>query len=422
EMASPCERDHPACVLHGYMLLRLRADVLGQRALAGEAAKAETALRAVFPADAVTRLHGLLSGVPSLDSTHACLMLADRILKMLQEEAAPPTPGDDPAGQDRPDQPAAASSEGEKGDGQGEPSQKGANTGQTGADPAHRNALKAVLSAGDGDLRPDLFEAVENRLNGVSIPCSGTFFPLVEDAAADQAVGGALRQRVSVESARLRAALQGIVQASRLERPWHRRQGRRIDGRRLHRLASGDSRVFEQRLPKKAPNTAIHLLVDRSRSMNNKASRGSGGDRRVDIALRAALALTFALDGIAGVNPGATAFPGSRNDRVTRLLAHGRPAKTRAGAFALSASGSTPLDRALWYAASAVLACREERKVILTLTDGEPNNAAAALEIIQRCEASGIELAGIGIGIDVGHLFKRSAFIQTVDELGRKLF
>ena len=83
---------------------------------------------------------------------------------------------------------------------------------------------------------------------------------------------------------------------------------------------------------------------------------------------------------------------------------------------------TTPLHEALWYAALSVMSTREERKVIMVLTDGQPDDVDAAKAIIKRIEATGIELFGIGICFDTSHLFSRSILINDVSELRSELF
>ena len=77
---------------------------------------------------------------------------------------------------------------------------------------------------------------------------------------------------------------------------------------------------------------------------------------------------------------------------------------------------------ALWYAAADLMARREERKVLITLTDGEPDDWKSAADIIAKATASGIELIGIGIQQDVSRLFPVAIQIQSVDDLKGELF
>ena len=223
---------------------------------------------------------------------------------------------------------------------------------------------------------------------------------------------------------KIRAALQGLVQSQSLKRTQHSNRGRRIDGKRLHHLALGDSKVFLGSSLKASPNTAIHLLVDKSESMGYQVLDRQRNQMmtRMPIALEASLALALALEGLQGVNPGVTAFPGGHEAAVYRLLEHGQRVRQRAGAFSLAASGSTPMTEAIWFAAAALLRCQEPRKVLMVMTDGQPDHQLSTLEILQRCRDSGIETVGVGLGIEVSHLFPVSIVISDFRELRNQLF
>ena len=76
-----------------------------------------------------------------------------------------------------------------------------------------------------------------------------------------------------------------------------------MDARKLHRVVTGDTRVFLKPEAKKRPNTAVHIPVDMSSSMAYKAANGK---ERQDIAREASLAISMALEAIPGVNPAVT--------------------------------------------------------------------------------------------------------------------
>ena len=246
--------------------------------------------------------------------------------------------------------------------------------------------------------------------------------PLAMDPTRNSVIGNALINRVLNESGKIRASLQGLVQSSRYDRPVNKRSGNRIDGRKLSRLVQGDSRIFERRHLHRVPNTAIHLLVDSSGSMNGVYDPNKPSHRLINLAMESAVALALALEGISGVNPAVTRFPFGDTENVVPLLKHGQKVRPNAAVFSLTTDGGTPLDAALWYAAASVLATREERKVIMVLTDGQPDDECSAKTIIHRCEATGIELVGIGICYDTSHLFDRSILISNVSELRAELF
>jgi len=459
---------HPAKVLSQFLLFRLRHDILGQKALDSFADSAESLLEETFPAGAVTRLFGLLSDVPHLNETRDCIRLADQILRMIQEEqekaeeqarqqsqqqqspsnsGGPSDPSDDSADDQSDDAPSDAEdsqmdqqSQPDNANGQSDTSSdvdnskdhqsgQGATSSHSGADDPSQDAeqlaqiLTSVLSAGQDDLPDDLFEVAQALLGNQPRNSydSEIHLPLAMEPNRNLSIGNAILSRALSESGKIRASLQGLIQSSRYERPINKRSGNRIDGRKLVRLSQGDSRVFERRTHKQAPNTALHLLVDASGSMNNRISQTSPLTL-AHVAMDSAVALALALEGISGVNPAITRFPHRDTDNVNPLLKHGQKVRPNAPAFSAITNGGTPLHTALWYAAASVMATREDRKVIMVLTDGEPDDYDAAKSVIRRCGATGIELVGVGICIDTSHLFDNSICINNVSDLRSELF
>ena len=119
-----------------------------------------------------------------------------------------------------------------------------------------------------------------------------------------------------------------------------------------------------------------------------------------------------------------SAFPGlsGRDDSVAVLVRHGERPRARAGAFIQDTRGGTPLAGALWFAAADLLARPEPRRIALVLTDGKPDNAADAMEILRLCTASGLETVGVGIDVDVSALFATALRVRQVADLRTALF
>jgi cobalamin biosynthesis protein CobT len=248
--------------------------------------------------------------------------------------------------------------------------------------------------------------------------------PSADDVGADPALGRDLLARVRAESARLTARLLGLVQASRQDRPLPVRHGRRLAPTKLHRAVVGDDRLFLRRQRRVAPDTAVHLLVDLSGSMARCVPVGTQRVSAARVALDAALALALALDAIPGVAVAVTAFPGIAGQEtvLARLVRHGQPPRTRAGAFAQIPRGGTPLAGALWYAAADLLARDAQRRLVLVLTDGRPDDRPGAQRILALCQDASIETIGVGIAIDVGALFPTAVTVNALGELRRALF
>ena len=194
-------------------------------------------------------------------------------------------------------------------------------------------------------------------------------------------------------SAAMRIQLQGLLQSSVMARSKIGRHGR-LDSRQLHRLSVTDSRVFRRDARKEGTNTAVHILLDCSGSMR----------RRIKLTTQVCHAVATALDVIDGINVGVTAFPagtptdgGNGNDRgptVCSILKHNE--RMHAG-FAVSATGCTPLGEALWWVLQQMQPLPEPRKVILILTDGDPDSFNVAFDAIEDGRRFGVEIYGLGI-------------------------
>tara|TARA_R100001594_G_scaffold32864_3_gene61051 strand:- start:870 stop:2948 length:2079 start_codon:yes stop_codon:yes gene_type:complete len=79
--------------------------------------------------------------------------------------------------------------------------------------------------------------------------------------------------------------------------------------------------------------------------------------------------------------------------------------KARCGFISkLSPNGGTPLEEALAWAGLHIRKREEERKVVIVLTDGGVSHVCAS--ITHLLEKWGVEAIGVGIGLDVSHVFK----------------
>ncbi|POZ50626.1 cobaltochelatase CobT-related protein [Methylovulum psychrotolerans] len=402
----------PATILSNFMLLRLSADVLGFKSLNDVADAAEADLAKTFPEASVTRLMALLSDVPFLQNTRDCVRLADRILRMFEEERE--TAAQHEHQEQFPESPPEDSPQ--------PPGQANDVQAQEQEQTQFYQILSSVLNASDEDLPVDRAETIRDILDGQHQACydEDVELPVARKPECNAVLGQELLKKVLGHSARLRLALQSFVQGSQNHSRSHKRSGNKIDGSRLHKLALGDSRLFVHQAPKQSPNAAFAILIDASVSMNTEVA--DTGQNRIGLAMEAALALALALEAIPGVNPSVTKFPYEDTNDVVPLLRHGQKVRPNAAAFLPVTSGLTPLCSALWYTASSVLSAREHRKIIMVLNDGQPDNLDATRSVIRRCEASGIELIGVGIGYDTSHLFSRSIVINDLSELGTQLF
>ncbi|EOU2520622.1 VWA domain-containing protein [Vibrio cholerae] len=417
------EQLEPASNLQAWLLFRLRCHFLGQKALTPLYQAVDERVRQLFPAAAMSRLSAMLTAVPSLGSTGEVLKLVDAIVAMLEEESRPPqdesdADGGDDIGQD-------ASNDSNNSSDSQTPETDSSATGdvaETG-DSDHSDQadnLRQALEASAAQFEPDTFAQVAEVLSEQAEGHQGVT-PLSLPQAEQAMLGDeAILTLSASESAQIRARLRGMVQSSQDNRNHAKRQGLRVATHRLAASQAGESRLFIQRQPRIAPNAAVHLLVDISGSMGKPI--GEGNRKYFHVANEAALALAMALEGIPGVVPAVSYFPGIHQEVSIALLPK-QSVRHRAACFDQKPRGCTPMAQAMWFAANSLLAQKQKRKLMIVLTDGDPDDWAATHDIVDRCRRSGFELLGIGIQTrSVERFFPQSIVINDVKDLKRELF
>jgi Mg-chelatase subunit ChlD len=221
------------------------------------------------------------------------------------------------------------------------------------------------------------------------------------------------------ETNALRTKLNGLIQASKLKRSPPRRVGHRVDTRSLHKLASLDTRVFRGRESKTAVNTAVVVLLDQSGSMRGQKEE----------ATKAAMAVSMALDSIPGVKLAIAGFNSVVNERGDRHIPSVSPMKsfgqrTDKQCFMPHSGGGTPIAEGLWWSASELLSqTTVERRVVICITDGGPDDYQATMDIVSKLKTADIETNAIGIGVPISkELFPVNCTISSISELPEKVF
>src|SRR5690606_39240353 len=126
---------------------------------------------------------------------------------------------------------------------------------------------------------------------------------------------------------------------------------------------------------------------------------------------------------IRGVNPAVTFFCNLARQPVWSVVPHGQKVRPNAGRFHFYPMGTTPMAEGIWYAGYELSKTREQRKLLMVITDGDADDRSSCLEVIASCQAGGIECLGIGIGhTPVATLFPRSVSIERVEDLRNTLF
>ena len=417
------EQLEPASNLQAWLLFRLRCHFLGQKALTPLYQAVDERVRQLFPAAAMSRLSAMLTVVPSLASTGEVLKLVDAIVAMLEEESRPPQDESDADGGDDIGQDASNysnnSSDSQTPEADSSAMGDAAETGDSDHSDQADN-LRQALEASAAQFEPDTFAQVAEVLSEQAEGHQGVT-PLSLPQAEHAMLGDeAILTLSASESAQIRARLRGMVQSSQDNRNHAKRHGLRVATHRLAASQAGESRLFIQRQPRIAPNAAVHLLVDISGSMGKPI--GEGNRKYFHVANEAALALAMALEGIPGVVPAVSYFPGIHQEVSIALLPK-QSVRHRAACFDQKPRGCTPMAQAMWFAANSLLAQKQKRKLMIVLTDGDPDDWAATHDIVDRCRRSGFELLGIGIQTrSVEKFFPQSIVINDVKDLKRELF
>ena len=273
--------------------------------------------------------------------------------------------------------------------------------------------LTALLHAEAQDLPQNLGELLSTAL----VLCqSESAFESVTVAAEGFRPSGVLPESQKLQalqaSIALRTRLQGLLQARTQKRCSIGRRGALHPGS-LHRLQTGNPRIFRREAEQAGLNTAVHILLDVS---------GSMGGAPIVLAKQACFAVAKALENIKGVNPAVTAFPAmASTSSVFPIMRHGQKVPD---SFDINTSGGTPLAAALWWVMQTMLFLREQRKIILIITDGVPDSTHAAIHVVGVAQKLGFEVYGLGIRDEhIGLLLPQtSRVINDLPELAPTMF
>lgn len=233
--------------------------------------------------------------------------------------------------------------------------------------------------------------------------------------------GAALYGRAKASTVALRARLHHLLQTLTESKVEVGRRGRPLVTE-LWRLRTGNANVFELEEDGPELDTAVTLLLDVSGSM-----KGTTGSRSspIELVKLAAMAVTHALDGVRGLECAVYAFPGEQGStlQVSRVKGFHQHARQASSAIAgLFAEGGTPLAEALYAVGPEVAASRKELKVLILISDGDPNDVPSAREALASAECQGIEVLGLGVQHDLSHLIRRCEQIDSAEQLAPALF
>lgn len=420
--------DNEATQLHQYLLHRLRSEYLNREASHSLAEASELVAAKTFPPGFFVRLDGLLGKQMSkLDSSKDCLSLARAILKALkeaeEEQQQEQASQDDQNSDANDDSPTGGEVDSQSSDdndeGQSDPQQDSqgnqSDMSDIDDDTDGEGASLHERLLNESDLPDDAIDLLRGELaDQARDDNDGDSFTIeasnIGDDMQNQGDTCGLNAGILASSA-IRSRLIGLLAAQTRQQQRLHTRGKRVDGKRLARLASGDSRVFIQRDDVHRPETSVHVLLDCSGSMGNIQ----------DIANQATVSLALAVSSIPKCDIACSMFPGI-NGEVSPMIHRGQPVRASLGRFAVSSSGGTPLAPAMLYAARELAQSKRQRKVMIIVTDGAPNSGGA-VHYMNDLVKGYIDIYAIGIGSTaVSQYFEKWSVINNVKELQQALF
>ena len=454
-----------ASILQRYILYRLRHEVLRQQPMQGVAENALSVASSKLPAGMLTRLDALMFQVTDCASEDEVFQLADAIIDMIKEEkekederkkqkeeqkqqqeqenqqqqADDPQPGqpgsDEGDGEDDGTEDEAGSASSEKTDSESEAgnqsesskdaqseagndtdSTQTAGSGDAIEEENAAQALSNILDMSENDVEEDLGEMLQAALNAAAVnePRSGVCIPMPNNFKANIPT-------VNVDLAMIRGSINAVrtrtlqwMESVSEDDVVHSRSGMQIDSSRIWSGRLGGS-VFVRKDEGIDLNAAVSIVVDRSGSMMDIIGK----------AAQAAVATMLAFD-VPGIKTQVMVFPWHENNQegVSVIKRWQESPRQLAGKVSnLTVDGSTPMAEAILYAASDISRRDESLRIVLVVTDGDPDDADAARHVIERARESGITVVALGIGVDPSSVFseKYAAMIKDVGELSSSM-
>lgn len=198
------------------------------------------------------------------------------------------------------------------------------------------------------------------------------------------------------ESARLASQLAGLLQTMVMNRGGFSTRGK-LDSRRLARIAVGRPDIFSSRVEKKGLDTEVIIALDVSGSMGTGRYHRdtSRAKEKIDVANEALFSILTALKSIQGVKSMAYTY----SNRIMHLCEFDTHFNRNSLMF-VDPSGGTPTGEALQYAITK-FSPNAKRKLVILITDGDPDNRDYFRESLRIVKRQGVEVVGVGI-MDTG--------------------
>lgn len=440
---SALEDSTEAEVLQYYMLYKLRHDVLSQRGVAPVLEPTAKVAESRFPVGMKTRLDALMYEVINCESEREVFDLTAAIIKMIKEEkekeeererkqqeassgagnGQPQTGAGDPSqgnasgesdGEtgEQGDAQGTVDSSGEGGQQEGGQEQSEPPSGAGGNGAGSAKALDELLSMAGDQVAQDVGEMLEQAINQAAAKAkwkrNSVTMPNVHPMKLRRSAVDMNRIRASINAIRTKT-LNWMSSASETDK-LHSRAGVMLDFSRLHAVPFGGD-VFVRESEGIDLNAAVSVLIDRSCSMSSEIQQ----------AAYAAMATMLAFD-VPGIETQVSVFPtcvgGEEGVGVIKRWQEA-PRDLASRIASLTTDGGTPMSEAMLWAAADLVRREETLRIVVVVTDGQPNNLESAKDVVARARADSIAVVGLGIGVDPSGVFgeKYSAALTDINEL-----
>lgn len=426
--------------LLGKVMAYGRGRLLQQASIAPLEKECDEMIDDAFGETFIDELEKIIAGIPKLKNTTGTIAMARKVVDLILNPPPPPQPPqpqpsnqqqeDDQDGDDS-QQDATSGQQDATGDDQQE--SEGGSEGQPSKAPPEASNGDEQPTQGSGKAAPtkeeiqemlstesgfgDLSKLLHQEMNELAGK-AGDDCPLLPEIGAWPQRNALDEVAAIATSSRMRQKMIGLLESVKRKPTTFGLHGKKIVPGRLTKLVLGDPRVFQKKTEVFAANTAVVILSDYSGSME---TTDSNNVKRKDVSIPATYALHHTLYGLRDVACCSLGFVGYCGPDVHLLVDFG--VKPKSGNFNHPCPGSTPMAEALWAARAKLMNRPEPRKIILVMTDGEPDNYDETHAAAKSIGEAGIDLAAIGIMDDaVKNFFTNYRVIHSLSDLPGELF
>ena len=191
-----------------------------------------------------------------------------------------------------------------------------------------------------------------------------------------------------------------------------RKTGARILNSKIAGIPAGNLSVFKRHVEQQDISAAVSVIVDASGSMGYYVEDTE--TTRMQFANTCALAFATGLDKT-GVAVEVSYFGLCNGQHLNAYIAKPYDAKTKAQNFKVLPDDSTPTGEMMMHALNNLALRPENKKLMIVITDGDPNDRSIVTKASQIANSMGIKVVPIGICTKEVRGFNEGEFV-TVDD------